>query len=68
MQIGLYSVLRGSCGRCHGFTLKNCQHLVARAIGNQTAVVEQEQPIDHTQEREAVRRNDNRHPLTANGF
>src|SRR6266567_3805688 len=61
-------LLQGSWGRGHRFALQNSQHLVARSVSDRAAIVKQQQPVDHIKEREAVRRNDDRHPLVANGF
>ena len=61
-------VLQGSGSRGHGFGLQDRQHLVARSVSQQTAIVKQQQPIDHVEKREAVCRNDDGHPLIANGF
>src|SRR5712672_660578 len=68
-RFGLYRVLlQGSRSRGHGFSLQDSQHLVARPIGDQPAVIKQQQPVDHIEEREAVRRNNDRHPLAANSL
>src|SRR6266446_3746248 len=48
--------------------LKNRQDLVARPVSDQAAIIEQQQPIDHAEKREAVCGDDDRHPLTANSL
>src|SRR4029079_14134648 len=61
-------LLQGGRGWRHRFALQDRQHLVAGSVSDQTAIVKQQQPVDHIEEREAVCRNDDRHPLAANGL
>src|SRR6266446_8991352 len=48
--------------------LKDRQHLVAWPVGDQAAIIEQHQSIDHAEKRKAVRGDDDRHPLAANSL
>src|SRR4029079_2440295 len=58
-------LLRGSRSRSHRLSLQNSQHLVARSVRDQPAIIKQKQPVDHVKQRETVRRNNDRHPLAA---
>src|SRR3977135_1106577 len=64
-EIWLRVAVRWGCRR---FTLEDGQDLVARPIRDQTAIVEQQQTIDHVQQREAMCRDDDRHLLSADRF
>src|SRR6266550_2775079 len=55
-------------GRRGGLALKDREHLVARPVRDQAATIEQQQPVDHAEERKAVCGDDDRHPLTANSL
>src|SRR4029078_6263440 len=43
-------LVQGSRGRGRGFPLQDCQHLVARSVSDQAAVIKQQQPIDHVEQ------------------
>src|SRR5947208_14923047 len=53
---------------CDRLALKDRQDLVARPVSDQAATIEQQQPIDHAEERKAVRGDDDRHPFAANSL
>src|SRR6266404_1028311 len=55
------------CGRDR-FALKDCQHFVARPVGNQAAIIEQQQAIDHAEKRKAVGGDDDRHPIATDSL
>ena len=47
--------------------LEECDHLIARAIRNQTSLVKQQQPVNQGQKRQAMGRYDDRHfPISEN--
>src|SRR5260370_3176222 len=51
-------------GRCDRFSLQDCQDLVARPVGDQAAIIEKQQSIDHHEERKAMGGDDDLPPLT----
>src|SRR5438034_815530 len=53
---------------CDRLALKDRQDLVARPVSDQAATIEQQQPIDHTEKRKPVRRDDDGHPLAADSL
>src|SRR6266849_1693162 len=64
-KLRLSRVLGRGCDR---LALKDRQHLVARPVSNQAAIIEQQQPIDHAEKRKAVRGDNDRHPLAADSL
>src|SRR6266851_6588196 len=55
-------------GRRDRFALQDGQDFIARAIGDQAAVIEQQQPIDHAEKRKAVGGDDDCHPVATNSL
>src|SRR5260221_14745766 len=50
------------------FTLKERQYLVSRPVGDQAAIIKQQQSIDHAEQRKPVGGDDDGHPLAANSL
>src|SRR5882672_6601092 len=55
----------GGVRRSGRLSLQDRQDLVAWSVGDQTAVVEQQQAVDHVEKREAMGGDDDRHPFVA---
>ncbi len=55
-------------GRRDRFALQDGQDFIARAVGDQAAVIEQQQPIDHAEKRKAMGGDDDGHPLAADSL
>src|SRR6266404_1492929 len=64
-KIRLNRVLGGRRGR---FALQDRQDFIARAVGDQAAAIEQQQSIDHAEQRKPVGGDDDRHPLATDSL
>src|SRR4051812_39754032 len=64
-ELRLGRVLSWGCDR---LALKDRQDLIPRPVCDQTAIIEQQQPIDHAEEGKPVGGDDDRHSLAANSL